>query len=175
MKPADRARVAQVTEAIIGLRAEIVVSIMRKHDTGTAEAQPLSAAQHLTLSVLRDEPLSVGDVAERTGVSASTTTRMLQGLKRKALIMDVAAPTGDRRHRYVTLTDSGREVADVRSRELVSRITQILGDLDHDEVLTASRVPFARALEMIRSGELEDAKSIAALHRAQAVLASAAG
>ena len=134
MKPADRARVAQVTEAIIGLRAEIVVSIMRKHDTGTAEAQPLSAAQHLTLSVLRDEPLSVGDVAERTGVSASTTTRMLQGLKRKALIMDVAAPTGDRRHRYVTLTDSGREVADVRSRELVSRITQILGDLDHDEV-----------------------------------------
>lgn len=134
MRPADRARVAQVTEAIIGLRAEIVVSIMRKHDTGSGEAQPLSAAQHLTLSVLRDQPLSVGDVAERTGVSASTTTRMLQGLKRKALIADVAAPTGDRRHRYVTLTDEGREVADVRSRELVSRITQILGDLDHDEV-----------------------------------------
>lgn len=42
--------------------------------------------------------------------------------------------------------------------------------LDHDEVLTVSRVPFRRALDMIRTGEIEDAKSIAALHRAAAEL-----
>jgi ADP-ribose pyrophosphatase len=42
--------------------------------------------------------------------------------------------------------------------------------LDHDEVLTVSRVPFRRALEMVRSGDIEDAKSIAALHRAAAAL-----
>jgi len=45
-----------------------------------------------------------------------------------------------------------------------------LGDavqsLDPDEVLTVTRVPLRRALEMVRSGEIEDAKSIAALHRA---------
>lgn len=42
--------------------------------------------------------------------------------------------------------------------------------LDHDEVLTVSRVPLGSALAMIAAGELEDAKSIAALHRAAAVL-----
>jgi len=38
--------------------------------------------------------------------------------------------------------------------------------LDADEILTVSRVPLERALEMTVNGEIEDAKSIAALHRA---------
>jgi ADP-ribose pyrophosphatase len=46
--------------------------------------------------------------------------------------------------------------------------------LDHDEVLTTSRVPLRRALAMIVSGEIEDAKSIAALYRAHAALAAGA-
>ncbi len=43
--------------------------------------------------------------------------------------------------------------------------------LDDDEVLTVTRVPFARALEMVRDGTIEDAKSIAALTRAAARVA----
>lgn len=43
---------------------------------------------------------------------------------------------------------------------------------EDDEVLTAARVPLARAMAMIASGEIEDAKSIVALHRAQAALAA---
>jgi ADP-ribose diphosphatase len=42
--------------------------------------------------------------------------------------------------------------------------------LEDDEVLTVSRVPMAQALAMIASGEIEDAKSIAALYRAQTAL-----
>lgn len=38
--------------------------------------------------------------------------------------------------------------------------------LDHDEVLTVTRKPLAEALAMIHRGEIEDAKSIAALCRA---------
>jgi ADP-ribose pyrophosphatase len=38
--------------------------------------------------------------------------------------------------------------------------------LEHDEVLTVSRVPLSRAVAMIASGELCDAKSIAGLHHA---------
>lgn len=44
--------------------------------------------------------------------------------------------------------------------------------LDHDEVLSVRRMPLAAALEMIRSGELCDAKSIAGLHLAAAFLNS---
>ena len=39
--------------------------------------------------------------------------------------------------------------------------------LDHDEVLTVTRMPFAEALAMVHRGEIEDAKSIAALCRAR--------
>src|SRR5262245_34817485 len=42
--------------------------------------------------------------------------------------------------------------------------------LDHDEVLTVMRMPLRRALEMVRTGELEDGKWSAGLHRAAVAL-----
>jgi ADP-ribose diphosphatase len=42
--------------------------------------------------------------------------------------------------------------------------------LEKDEVLSVEQVPLRRALAMIRSGEIQDAKSIAGLHHAAAVL-----
>ena len=51
---------------------------------------------------------------------------------------------------------------------LARRLTPAAQQLDHDEVLTVSRIPFARALEMIRTGEIQDAKTIAGLHQAAA-------
>jgi ADP-ribose pyrophosphatase len=53
---------------------------------------------------------------------------------------------------------------------LARQLSEAAQALDHDEVLTVSRVPMQRALAMVRSGEIEDAKSIAALHRAAAEL-----
>jgi len=49
---------------------------------------------------------------------------------------------------------------------LAQQLTMAVQQLDDDEVLAVTRVPFARALAMIRSGELRDGKSIAALHLA---------
>jgi ADP-ribose pyrophosphatase len=53
---------------------------------------------------------------------------------------------------------------------LARELRETKAALDDDEVLTVSRIPLARAFEMVRQGEIEDAKSIAALHLAQAVL-----
>jgi ADP-ribose pyrophosphatase len=44
-------------------------------------------------------------------------------------------------------------------------------ELDADEVLTVARFPLRAALDMIRRGEIQDAKSIAGLHHAAAYLA----
>ena len=41
------------------------------------------------------------------------------------------------------------------------------GTLDHDEVITVSRVPFDETFAMIRRGDIVDAKSIVALYRAR--------
>jgi ADP-ribose pyrophosphatase len=43
-------------------------------------------------------------------------------------------------------------------------------ELDHDEVIVVERVKFEDALAMVRSGEIIDAKTIVALHHAQALL-----
>jgi ADP-ribose pyrophosphatase len=55
---------------------------------------------------------------------------------------------------------------------LARALSDATQELDRDEVLTVSRIPLPRALAMVRSGEIEDAKSIAALHRAAALLGS---
>ncbi len=54
------------------------------------------------------------------------------------------------------------------ARGLSSREQQ----LSRDEVLSVSRVPLAHALNMIRSGDIQDAKSIAGLHHAAAYLSA---
>lgn len=131
----------EATRAFLDLRAEIVVHFMRRCDQPVPEGEhpPLSAPQHLTLSVLIEGPLSVGEIADRTGVSASTATRMLQGLSRHGLIEDAPAPDADRRRRYVTLTRSGRKSTDARSRQLIARFADIIGDLDDDDIETLLR------------------------------------
>jgi ADP-ribose pyrophosphatase len=51
---------------------------------------------------------------------------------------------------------------------LARALTRVEQRLEHDEVLTISRMPLARAINMIASGEIEDAKTIAGLHHAAA-------
>ena len=53
---------------------------------------------------------------------------------------------------------------------LARELSDVPPELDSDEVLTVERVPLARALDMVRDGTIEDAKSIAALTRAAALL-----
>lgn len=55
---------------------------------------------------------------------------------------------------------------------LARRLTTVEQALDDDEVLSVSRFPFDQALEMVRSGDIQDAKSIAGLHLAAGFLAS---
>jgi ADP-ribose pyrophosphatase len=50
---------------------------------------------------------------------------------------------------------------------LARDLSEGTGTLDHDEVLTVSRVPFEEAFAMIRRGDIVDAKSIVALYRAR--------
>ncbi len=49
---------------------------------------------------------------------------------------------------------------------LAEQLSRTQQDLDADEVLSLHDVPFPEAMEMIRRGEIEDAKTIAALHLA---------
>jgi ADP-ribose diphosphatase len=54
---------------------------------------------------------------------------------------------------------------------LARGLTTAAQQLDHDEVLSVTQVPLAEALNMIRAGAIQDAKTIAGLHHATAYLA----
>jgi ADP-ribose pyrophosphatase len=63
---------------------------------------------------------------------------------------------------------------DERIHLFVARgLTPTAQQLDQDEVLSVSRMPLMRALHMIRTGEIQDAKTIAALHHAAGHVAGA--
>ena len=49
---------------------------------------------------------------------------------------------------------------------LARQLTAAAQQLDHDEVLTVTQVALSDALTMIRTGEIQDAKTIAGLHHA---------
>lgn len=53
---------------------------------------------------------------------------------------------------------------------LARRLSPVAQQLEHNEVLTVERVALRAALAMIRSGAIRDAKSIAGLYHATAVL-----
>ena len=55
---------------------------------------------------------------------------------------------------------------------LARDLTPARQNLDHDEVLTVERLPFQRALEMARSGEIVDSKTICALMLAREAIAA---
>ncbi len=57
---------------------------------------------------------------------------------------------------------------------LARDLSPATGTQDADEVIQVERIPLAKALAMIRRGEILDAKSIAALHHARELLADAA-
>lgn len=55
---------------------------------------------------------------------------------------------------------------------LARQLSSTTPRLDADEVLSVSRMPLRQALDMIRSGAIQDAKTIAGLHHAAAYLAA---
>ncbi|MDO8431296.1 MAG: NUDIX hydrolase [Candidatus Binatus sp.] len=76
----------------------------------------------------------------------------------------VAAARWDRLGSIVTIPSFCDERIEVYlARELSAGV----GVLDHDEVIRVSKVPFTETFEMIRRGDIVDAKSIAALYRAR--------
>ena len=78
---------------------------------------------------------------------------------------EVGLAAGELIHLGTILTAPG--FCDERIHLFLARtLTAVPQRLEHDEVLSVKRMPLAHAIAMIRSGEIEDAKTIAGLHHA---------
>jgi DNA-binding MarR family transcriptional regulator len=89
----------------------------------------LSPSQWSALAMLAEhQPLRIGDLADREGVSAPTATRLVASLEELGLLSRTSDPA-DRRTAYVALTDAGREKIEwargVRTAALVTRLSAL--------------------------------------------------
>ncbi|MCX3061101.1 MarR family transcriptional regulator [Streptomyces beihaiensis] len=92
---------------------------------------PLMALGAVALSSAQ-EPATVGTVARRLGVTASSASRLLTHLERSALVSR-ASQTGDRRIGHLRATEAGRNMWEQASRTLASELDAAFNTLAFDE------------------------------------------
>jgi DNA-binding MarR family transcriptional regulator len=97
---------------------------------GPGRMPPAAASMHAT--IVREGPISLGDLAAKEGVSPSTVTKIVNKLESQGLIDRVIDPS-DRRVHLVRLSTRGRrEIEAYRSKRNAWLADQI-DSLDDDE------------------------------------------
>ena len=76
-----------------------------------------------------NEPIRIGDLAEREGVSAATATRVVAVLEERGLVQRSADAT-DRRSWRVSLTDGGRKELTLMRKVRTARLARRIAALD---------------------------------------------
>jgi DNA-binding MarR family transcriptional regulator len=95
---------------------------LRQHSPGG-----LTPSQWSALVTVEDkQPLRIGDLAEREGVSAPTATRLVASLEEAGLLTRTSDPA-DRRTAYIGLTEAGTDKLEwargVRTATLAQRLS----------------------------------------------------
>jgi DNA-binding MarR family transcriptional regulator len=91
-------------------------------------ASELSPIQLHALALLGEEPLRIGELADRLGLATSTVTRLVDRLERMGLAL--RRPAGsDRRAVTVTLTPIGKRLESAAAKRRLDYFVHILGSL----------------------------------------------
>jgi len=85
------------------------------------------------VTVETHEPVRIGDLAEREGVSAATATRVVALLEQRGLV-GRSADAADRRSWRVSLTDAGRRELIQMRKVRTARLAQRIASLDPGDV-----------------------------------------
>ena len=118
----------EVVEALMRL----LYTVRRLHH-GRFTDRELSGPRMRLLGALSGlEPLRMGDLAARLGLTARTITTLVDALEREGLLARRADPT-DRRATLIELTDRGREYVDRIGVTLGELAEQVLAPLDAEE------------------------------------------
>jgi DNA-binding MarR family transcriptional regulator len=115
-----------VVHAETAARLRVVIARLARQMRQTSPGGLSPSQWSALVTVEEHEPLRIGDLADREGVSAPTATRLVASLEDAGLLSRTSDPA-DRRTAYVALTDAGREKLDwargVRTARLVQRLS----------------------------------------------------
>ncbi|HWB67705.1 MAG TPA: MarR family transcriptional regulator [Mycobacteriales bacterium] len=94
----------------------------------------LSPSQWSAMITIEDnEPVRIGDVAEREGVSAPTATRIVAVLEEAGMVSRSSDPL-DRRTAYIALTETGREKLEWSRSVRTAALVQRLGHMSEEDI-----------------------------------------
>jgi DNA-binding MarR family transcriptional regulator len=102
--------------------------VLRQKDEG--RLPPAAASMHAT--IVRDGPISLGDLAAAEGVSPSTVTKIVNKLETQGLIDRIIDPA-DRRVHLVRLSARGRRHIEVYRSKRNAWLAEQIAQLDDSE------------------------------------------
>ncbi|WP_052830102.1 MarR family winged helix-turn-helix transcriptional regulator [Gynuella sunshinyii] len=119
---------------------------------------PLERAHYLLLLQLRNEPLSIGELAERLMLDNSTVTRQVKAMEKQRLLIKIPNPA-DRRSTLVRRTELGASLAEDMNRLRIERLSHNLQDWPTADLQSLSQLTgrLNRALaDHVRAGDEDD-------------------
>ena len=108
----------------------------------TPEHEPLTMDQVRLLKILKHEPRSLGELAERHGVTPSTMSRSVDVLVRRRWVSRESDPA-DRRQVILQLTDAGEAAqaeVDRRAEDSLTRLIEELDDTEREKLFAGMEV-----------------------------------
>ncbi|MBA3943579.1 MAG: MarR family transcriptional regulator [Herpetosiphonaceae bacterium] len=117
--------------------------------------EPLTMDQVRLLKILRHESHSLGELATRHGVTASTMSRSVDILVRRGWVSRTSDPA-DRRQVILQLTDGGRGAhaeMDQHAEEAITLLIEELDDLEREKLFSGLEVLHA----LLERKQAEDA------------------
>lgn len=121
-----------------------LLSIVRQFGTVERDAVccgDVTVKQCMALQILHDEPLAVGALADRMGVTPGATTRLVDGMLGRGWLERRRDPD-DRRRVLLELTDEGRDEAEQLrgiTEEVVAEVVEELPEGERSTILSALR------------------------------------
>lgn len=121
-----------------------LLSIVRQFGTVERDAVccgDVTVKQCMALQILHDEPLAVGALADRMGVTPGATTRLVDGMLGRGWLERRRDPD-DRRRVLLELTDEGRHEAEQLrgiTEGFVAEVVEELPEGERSTILSALR------------------------------------
>jgi DNA-binding MarR family transcriptional regulator len=134
-------------DTVARLRAALGRLSRRLRPTEAGSAAGLTPTRvAILLTVIRDGPIRLSDLAATEGINPTMLSRAISKLVDDGLVARTC-DEGDRRSAWVEATDRGRKLAERMRRERTDALNVALAGLDHDERAVLERaLPALEAL-----------------------------
>jgi len=136
--------------SLIALEYELTTLVRVLEALNRCRNYPLERAHYLLLLQLRDEALSVGELATKLLLDNSTVTRQINVMMKSKLIEKVPNPQ-DGRSALVIATQTGRELAEAMHQLRLDRLQATLRDWPGEDKQQLAALTCRLTRDLIRS------------------------